>query len=270
MTAAVGLGPLGPLTRALRAELVRFGGNRGPLVFAAIPIAIVMPLVVTFAIAAVAERFATMSSTIQVTSVQTSNSVYWVLIFGAMVWALIAATAQAGAARGAAGDLERYLFPRIWTVPAARWMAYGSLSAVSSFLLVTVVLLVLPTAFPTVYGAVSIGSPEGLRFLLTVPLYAFAACGIGVGVGAIIGQPVVTAAVLLGWAFVVENSIALVPKGYTLQGYMPFLNGQFGTGQELAFTPPWGLNGALFYTTIVALALFVLGCCLLRWRRRTR
>ncbi|NLG46581.1 ABC transporter permease [Gordonia sp. (in: high G+C Gram-positive bacteria)] len=255
------------LLRAVRAEGVRLGGRRGPLAFAALPGAVLAPLIVTFVIAAVAERFATMSASIQVTSVQTSNAVYWVLTFTVITWALIAATAQASIARGSAGDLERYLFPRSWTAPAARWLLCGTSSAAMGLVLVIVVMTVLPAAFPAVYGGVDIGSPEGLRFLATVPVYAFVTCGIGVGLGALIGHPVVTAVVLLGWAFVVENSIALAPNGYTMQGYMPFLNGQFGTGQDLAFTPPWGMNGALAYSAGVAVVLFAAGCAVLARRR---
>ncbi|ALG85108.1 hypothetical protein [Gordonia phthalatica] len=257
------------LTRAVRAEFVRVGGRRGPLLIAALPAAVVAPLLVTFGIAAVAERFATMSASgIQVTSVQTTNSVYWVLTFTVIVWAIIAATAQASSVRGPASDLERILFPRAWTTPVARWLFFGLSSAAVALALAVLVMLVLPTAFPTVYGGVDLTSADGLRFLVTVPIYAFSACGIGVGLGAIVGHPVVTAVILLGWTFVIENSIALAPKGYTLQGYMPFLNGQFGTGQELAFTPPWGPNGALIYAVAIGVGLVVIGSGAIARRRR--
>ena len=42
------------LLRAVRAEGVRLGGRRGPLAFAALPGAVLAPLIVTFVIAAVA------------------------------------------------------------------------------------------------------------------------------------------------------------------------------------------------------------------------
>lgn len=254
--------------RAIRAEFVRVGGRRGPLLFAALPAAVLAPLLVTFAIAAVAERFATMSASgIQVTSVQTTNSVYWVLTFTVIVWTIIAATAQASAVRGPASDLERILFSRAWTAPVARWLFFGLVSAAVALVLAVLVMATLPAAFPSVYGGVDLASPAGLRFLVTVPIYAFIACGVGVGLGAIVGHPVVTAVLLLGWAFVIENSIALAPKGYTAQGYMPFLNGQFGTGQELAFTPPWGPNGALAYAAAVAVGLVAIGSGAIARRR---
>lgn len=50
---------------------------------------------------------------------------------------------------------------------------------------------------------------------------------------------------MLLWAGVVEDAIALIPNGMTVQQYMPFLNGIYGTGQWLALTPPWGRSGAL-------------------------
>ena len=262
---------LASLLRAIRAETVRSAGLRGPLVFAALPVAVLLPLIVTFGVAAVAERFARLPGEIQVTSVQTSNAVYWVIVFTVMGWAVIAATAGADATAGPGSDLQRHLFPRVWTGPAARWIVYGVYAAITALILVALVLTVLPFAFPLVYEGVDVTSPAGVRFLLTVPAYAFIACGVGVGLGAVIGHPVVAAAVLLAWVFVIENAIALVPDGYTLQGYMPFLNGQFGTGQELAFTPGWDPNGALLYLLGIAIAVFALGCAasLLR-RSRTR
>ena len=254
--------------RAVRAEIVRVGGPRSPLLYAALPGAIMLPLLVTFAVATVAERFAVLSDDIRVTSVGTENSVYWVITFTVMVWAVIAATAQASATGGPASEVARFLFPRTWTGVGARWLVYGCFAAATSLLLVTVVMLVLPAAFPAVYSGVDIASPAGVRFVLGVPLYAFAACGAGVALGALIGHPVVTAAALFGWVFVVENAIALVPDGYTLQGYMPFLNGQFGTGQQLAFTPPWGPTGALAYLFAVTVGLFALAWASLAWRAR--
>lgn len=258
---------LASLVRAVRAELVRSGGLRSPLVFAAVPVAVVLPLVITVGVAAVAERFASLPGEIQVTSVQTTNAVYWVIVFTVMGWALVATTTSADAARGAGSDLQRHLFPRVWTGPTARWIVYGVYAALTSIVLVALVLVTLPLAFPLVYGGVDLTSAAGIRFLLTVPLYAFAACGIGVGLGTVVGHPVIAAAVLLAWVFVVENAIALFPRGYTLQEYMPFLNGQFGTGQELAFAPGWGRDGGLVYVIAVAAIVFAVGCGSLKLKR---
>ncbi|GAC53767.1 MULTISPECIES: hypothetical protein [Gordonia] len=261
---------VGQIRRGTRAELTRVGGARSILLYGLIPGAVLLPLVITFGVATVAERFASISGSIQVTSVTTTNSVYWVITFTVMIWAVVAAYAQATAERGALGELARHLYPRRWTGLVSRWIAYGTGAALCSAALVALVMAMLPTFFPKVYSGVDIGSAEGVRFLIAVPVFAVFAVGIGIGLAAIIGHPAGTVVTLLGWAYVIENAISLVPDGYTLQQYMPFLNGTFGTGQELAFMPPWGPTGGLLYCGAIALTLVTLGCITLTLRvRRT-
>ncbi|WP_232716023.1 ABC transporter permease [Gordonia metallireducens] len=260
----------GQIGRGTRAELTRVGGARSILLYGLIPGAVLLPLVITLGVATVAERFASISGSIQVTSVTTTNSVYWVITFTVMIWAVVAAYAQATAERGPLGELARHLYPHRWTGLVSRWIAYGVGAALCSAALVALVMAVLPTFFPKVYSGVDIGSPEGVRFLIAVPVFAVFTVGIGIGLAAIIGHPAGTVVALLGWTYVIENAISLVPDGYTLQQYMPFLNGTFGTGQELAFMPPWGPTGGLLYCGAIALALFTLGCLALTFRvRRT-
>ncbi|MDS1115464.1 ABC transporter permease [Gordonia westfalica] len=260
----------GQIRRGTRAELTRVGGARSILLYGLIPGAVLLPLVITLGVATVAERFASISGSIQVTSVTTTNSVYWVITFTVMIWAVVAAYAQATAERGAPGEIARHLYPRRWTGLVSRWIAYGTGAALCSAALVALVMAILPTFFPKVYSGVDIGSAEGVRFLVAVPVFAVCAVGIGIGLAAIVGHPAGTVVALLGWAYVIENAISLVPEGYTLQSYMPFLNGTYGTGQELAFMPPWGRTGGLVYCGVVALVLFLLGCVALTLRvRRT-
>ncbi|NDK92506.1 ABC transporter permease [Gordonia desulfuricans] len=259
------------LWRAVDAEFIRAGGRRGAFVLAAVPGAIILPLAVTLVVALVSERFASLSSTISVTAVATTNSVFWVIEFTAIVWALIAAVAEATNSRGDQRDRQRYLFPRTWTGPLARWLAYGVCAAISSAILVAAIMLILSAGFPKVYGGVDLWTSDGARLVVAVPIYAFLACGIGAGLGALIAHPAVAAIILLGWAYVIENAIALIPHGgYTVQGYMPFLNGQFATGQDLAFTPPWGPNGAMVYYAAITLCVFAAGCGAQVWRRSAR
>lgn len=170
--------------------------------------------------------------------------------------------------RGPTADLERFSFPTSWTMPFARWIYYGSITASASAVLVVITLLALPYFFPLVYDGVDLTSDAGIRLVWAVPLYGFGACGFGVGLAGVIGSPAGSIAVLLGCMYVVETAITLVPKGYELQSYLPFLNGVYGTGQELAFTAPWSRNGALAYFTVAAVLVFVLGLIRLR-RRRT-
>ncbi|UCZ92572.1 ABC transporter permease [Gordonia sp. WA4-43] len=250
----------GQVRRAAIAELTRVGGARSVLWFGLIPGAVLLPLAITFGVATVAERFASISGSIQVTSVGTTNSVYWVITFTVMIWAVVAAFAHATAERGPLGELSRHLFPRRWTVAVGRWLTYGLGAALCCGILVAIVMAALPALFPTVYGGVELTSAEGVRFLLTVPTFAVFAVGIGLGLAGLIGHPAGTVVVLLGWAYVVENAISLIPNGYTLQSYMPFLNGTYGTGQELAFVPPWGPTGGLVFCGAVSVVMFTLGC----------
>ncbi|MFE3545756.1 ABC transporter permease [Nocardia sp. NPDC059177] len=253
--------------RALAAEWTRTGG-RSFLWLIAVPLTLALPLLITFGIATVAERFAAIPGQLQVTSVSTTNSVYWVITFATGIMMVTAAYAHASQSRGNLRDLNAFLFPRLWTAALARWLFYGAVAAVSTVVLLVVVLTALPALFPLVYGEVSIGDPAGVRFLWTVPLYAFAACGIGIAAGSLIRTPPAAIAVLLFWVYVAENSISLFPDGYTLQAFAPFLNAVAATGQELAFLPRFGRDGSLAYFLAVAVALFVVSQLAAQWRRR--
>lgn len=259
--------PLADICRGLAAEWTRTGG-RGFLWLVAVPLTLGLPLLITFGIAGVAERFAAIPGQLQVTSVSTTNAVYWVITFATGIMLVTAAFAHATRSRENLRDLDAFLFPRIWTAALARWIFYGTLAAVCSLVLLVVVLTALPALFPLVYGEVSLGDPAGLRYLWTVPIYAFAACGIGIAVGSVIRTPPAAIAVLLFWVYVAENSISLFPDGYTLQAYAPFLNAVAATGQELAFLPRFGRNGSLLYFVAVAVVLFTAAVTVAQWRRR--
>jgi hypothetical protein len=45
---------------------------------------------------------------------------------------------------------------------------------------------------------------------------------------------------------------------------MPFLNGQYATGQDIALEPAWGPDGALLYVFLVAAVLVGTGTVALR------
>lgn len=100
-------------------------------------------------------------------------------------------------------------------------------------------------------------TPCGIRFLWTVPIYAFAACGVGIAVGSLIRAPSAAVAVLLFWVYVAESAMNLLPHGFTLQSYAPFLNAVAATGQQVAFLPRFGRNGSLLYFILVAATLCI-------------
>ncbi|MEV5839330.1 ABC transporter permease [Nocardia sp. NPDC052112] len=249
-------GPATLIRRGVAAEWTRTTG-RSFLWSVAVPLTFVLPLVVTFGIAAVAERLATLPGQSYVATVSTTNSVYWVITLSVSVMMVTTAYAHATQWRGQTSDLNAFLFPRSWTVALARWIFYGAITAISTTVLLVVVMVTLPHLFPQIYGAVDITDSAGIRFLWTVPSYAFAACGVGVAVGSLIRTPSAAVAVLLFWVYVAENAINLLPHGYTLQAYAPFLNAVAATGQEVAFLPRFGRTGSLLYFILVAVALFV-------------
>lgn len=256
------------LARGIAAEWTRTAG-RGFLWTVAVPLALALPLIVTVGIAVVAERFARIPGQIGITPVGTGNAVYWVLTFTVSIMMVTTAYAQGARGRGAGRDLELFLFPRVWVAAAARWIHYGVIAACCALVLVVVLLTALPRLFPLVYGEVDLTDAAGLRFLWTVPLYAFAACGVGVAAGTVIRSPSAAVAILLFWVFVAENAISLLPHGYSLQSFAPFLNAVAGTGQELAFLPRFGRDGSLGYFLLITLALFGLSVAPVRRGRRS-
>lgn len=261
-------GPITLIRRGVAAEWTRTTG-RSFLWTAAVPLTFVLPLVITFGIAAVAERLAALPGQSYVATVSTTNSVYWVITFSVSIMMVTAAYAHATQWLGQTSDLNVFLFPRAWTVALARWIYYGAIAAISTTVLLIVVMVTLPHQFPHIYAAVNLTDSAGIRFLWTVPTYAFAACGVGVAVGSLIRTPSAAVAVLLFWVYVAENAINLLPHGYTLQAYAPFLNAVAATGQEVAFVPRFGRTGSLLYFILVAVALFVITAVLPILMRRT-
>ncbi len=257
------------LTAAIAAEATRAGGRRSPWWFIAIPLGIVLPLLITYAIAAVSERFATMeTASITVSAVESDNSIYWVVNLGVLILAVGAAHAQAAATSGPTADTERYLFGSSSTMILARSVFYGLIAAAVTLALVVVLMATLPHLFPVVYGGVGLGSSAGLRFCWAVPFFAYCAASLGVGLAALTGSGLTAIALMLLWAGVVEDAIALIPNGMTVQQYMPFLNGIYGTGQWLALTPPWGRSGALGYFALLSVAFLAAGIAAASMRRR--
>ncbi|MQY19712.1 ABC transporter permease [Nocardia macrotermitis] len=250
-------GPITLVRRGIAAEWTRTSG-RSFLWTAAVPLTFALPLVITFGIAAVAERLAAVPGQSYVATVTTTNSVYWVMTFSVSIMMVTAAYAHATQWHGQTSDLNAFLFPRSWTVALARWIYYGVIAAISTVVLLVVVMVTLPHQFPHIYGAVHVTDSAGIRFLWTVPTYAFAACGVGIAVGSLIRTPSAAVAVLLFWVYVAENAVNLLPHGYTLQAYAPFLNAVASTGQEVAFVPRFGRTGSLLYFILVAVALFVI------------
>ncbi len=257
------------VARAIAAEAVRAGGRRSPWWLVAVPLGAAIPMVLTLVIAGIAERFATMDTTsITVSAAESDNSVYWVINLGVLILAVGAATAHAGATASTTSDTERYLFGSSSTVVCARALFYGTIAAGIILALIVTVMTALPRAFPVVYGGVRLGSAAGVRFCWAGPAFVFCAVALGIGLAALTDSGTTTIALMLLWVGVLEDAIALIPNGMRIQQYMPFLNGIYGTGQQLALTPAWGPNGALVYFAVIAAGFLLAGIAATAIRRR--
>ncbi|OBF95101.1 ABC transporter [Mycobacterium sp. 852002-51152_SCH6134967] len=243
------------VARSARAEIIRTGG-RSRLWTVVAPAAVILPVVITFGIALVAESFARIPGQISVLQVTTSNAAYWVITITVALVAVAGADGQAAESRYGAGEHVRLAIPQAWPVLLGRWVFYGALGALVAIATLVVVLAGLPAVAPIVYGPVSLTDDVGLRLLWTVPVLALFAAGAGVGVGALTRSPLAAVGGILLWAFVAETAAGYLPSGATLQRFMPLLNAVYATGQDTVLTPPWGQTGALLYACSVFTAIF--------------
>ncbi|OBI78477.1 ABC transporter [Mycobacterium sp. E740] len=243
--------------RSVHAETVRTAG-RSPLWTVLVPVAVGVPLAITFVIAAVAEMFARIPGQVSILQVSTSNAAYWVIAVTVIVMAAAAADGQSAESSYRTADHIRLALPRRWPDLVGKWLFYGTLSATLAVATTVVVLLGLPMISELVYGEVSLTDSTARRLLWTVPVYAFFAAGAGIGVGALVRSRVGGVAAILIWAYVVETAAGYLPSGASLQRFMPVLNAVFATGQDIVLAPPWGQNAALAYACAIFSAIFAL------------
>ena len=260
--------PARVLWRNITGEAVAIGGPRSFLFRLTLPLGVLLPVIITLVVAAVSESLNSRDGLLGVTAVSTTNSVYWLLWIGVTVFAVSAAYRQAESEAGPVAETRRYAAPRLLTSMVARWLVLGGLAAVLLGIATMLTMLALPVFFPGVHSEVDAFTPEGVRFLWALPVYAFAAVGVGLGIGALTPSAPAAVAVLTVWSLLVENAVILLPRGDVLTQYMPFLNGVYGSGQDLALDPPWGRGGALLYLCLVALVLIVAGWLRTRAARR--
>lgn len=82
---------LSRLRQAVAAEQFAPAGGAALLPAVVLPGAILLPTAVTAVVATVSEHFSQVSSDVEVVSVATTNSVYWILTFTVTVWCCAAA-----------------------------------------------------------------------------------------------------------------------------------------------------------------------------------
>ncbi|GGG80722.1 hypothetical protein [Corynebacterium pelargi] len=247
------------LIRNVRAEAIRLAGF-GPWLCWVLPLAVFAPLLISFTVAAIAERIAKDSAILRIQGVTSDNAAYWVVHLGVLICVIGAALAQTSTTQLAPVVLlHTRLQPRSLHILFARWLLCGAVACLVVWLDIFLLLVLLPQAFGQVYAGVDLFSFTGARLLWAGPVWTWIACGFGIGLGAVLRTPAATIAVLSVWALLIENAIALLPHGGTLLKFMPFLNGTFATGQAVAIEPGWGHNGALLYVVVLALLTVVVG-----------
>ncbi len=246
------------LRRSVRAEVIRTAG-RGPLWTVLAPVATLLPAAVTLGIASLAEHFARIPGQRYVQQVPTSNAAYWVVTITVVMTAIAAAFERSHESNLGQTRYIAALLPRPWTVLGGKWLFYGALGAIAAAVLVITLLVALPHVAPLVYGEVSVTDTVGRRLLWTVPVFAFFAAGLGVGIGGCTRSPAAAVGLILFWVYVVELAVSYLPGGLSLQRFMPFLNGVYATGQDIVLEPPWGPDIALCYVCALFTAVFTCG-----------
>lgn len=251
--------------RAFRAEAIRLGGA-SPWWRWCVPAALLLPLGITFGIGAMAERIQRQRGLLSVEPMHTNNACFWVASLGVVLFMLGSAWVQAKASTGILGRAITANGGLTIGALLIRWCLLGLAAAASTWLNCTLILGCMGTVFPAGYGEVALFSSDGARLLWALPVWAFAACGIGLGVAEILGSAPASMTVLAVWAFFAEDAIAALPFGDAVLNWLPMLNGVYGAGQMIGIAPSWGPNGALAYVLGLAAILVVCGFSVQRWR----
>ena len=98
---------VGALRRAVAAEAVALGGPRSFVFRLTLPLGVLLPVLITLVVAAVAESLNSRDGLLGVTAVNTTNSVYWLLWIGVTVFAVSAAYRQAESEAGPVAETRR-------------------------------------------------------------------------------------------------------------------------------------------------------------------
>ncbi|ORM26890.1 ABC transporter permease [Williamsia sp. 1135] len=145
--------------------------------------------------------------------------------------------------------------PQRYNVLLAKAIVYGGLSAAITFVLT---LIALPMGKALSGSDVDLLGSHAVRLYWGVPVYAFFAVLIGLGLGALIRQTAGAIVILLVWSLVLENVLSAIPKVSDVAGpLMPFLNANhFIDGREYGFDWWWNEYGSLLYFVVISALIF--------------
>lgn len=164
--------------------------------------------------------------------------------------------------------------PKRTPVPIAKFVVYGAIAAVLSFVslilsLLTMKLILNPKVEdkallePLSFSADGVWREIGLNVLFCVLVVAMS-----IGVGYLVRHTAGAISVMVMWILVVEGIlIGFVPKLRDwLPPYMPFNNMNAAVAGNDLKDAPWGHNGSLIYFIVWALVIFIAGVIALKKR----
>ena len=236
------------LTNAVAAERIKLVTTKSP--YWCVGIVIVLGLGLAFLLG-----WATNADNTSDNEVNVSDFVVGTTGFGVTVLMIMAVLAVTSEFRFGTIRTSFQAVPQRYNVLLAKAAVYGGLAAAVTFVLT---LISVPIGKAMSGSDVDLLGSHAIRLYWGVPLYAFLAVLIGLGIGALIRQTAGAIVVLLVWSLVLENVLSAIPKVQDVAGpLMPFLNANhFIDGRELGFDWYWNEYGSLFYFIVITALVF--------------
>mgnify|MGYP006977268714 CR=1 FL=1 len=164
--------------------------------------------------------------------------------------------------------------PKRWQLPVAKFIVYGIVAAVLTFL-VSVVSIFLAHALASGYledskmlEGMSFQAEDVWTIVGRLVLYAVLCVLVGIGTGYLVRSTAAGIAVLLLWKLIGEGLlVGMIPKIKDwLPPYMPFSNIESAVGMTDVPDAPWGQGGSIVYFGLICLAVFIIGTAMLKKR----
>ncbi|MFT4202223.1 ABC transporter permease [Gordonia sp. (in: high G+C Gram-positive bacteria)] len=252
------------LMRSIRSELAKISW-RSPVVYALVPLAILIPIAINAAIAAAAQ----MNKFNGAGGMDTDNAAYWVIVFSTFIVMAGAVTSYCAELKDQTADIVFGISPARWRLPVAKLAVYGAIAMATVFVATLANLAVLPKVFPQIWDRVDPLDADGIHLLIGTPVLAFLIVALGLGVAMLVPRPGVAIMIVVLWKWGVEVFIGFIPGGFGtfLQRIALFKNGEQGAGQAPTFASLFGgPAGSMAYFAAVAVVVFGVGLARLTFR----
>ncbi|GAB2642645.1 ABC transporter permease [Gordonia jinhuaensis] len=150
-------------------------------------------------------------------------------------------------------------------VLVAKAIVYGLLAAVVAGVL-NIAAMLIGKALTSGSHTVDLAAADAVRSYWGMPVFAFCAVLIGIGVGALVRQTAGAIVILMVWMLVLENVLVSIPHvGDDVGPWLPFQNaGRFlaaDSSMDDTYTGyfHWGIYGSLVYFVVISLIVFGAG-----------